>query len=73
MYHTGKSKYISLGAILGGGFAPKWLLLPLFTELPRARRSRVLEQRSSGSLVWPKGLTAKYLTVVSLRERRVES
>jgi hypothetical protein len=37
MYHTGKSKYISLGGILGGGFAPKWLPLPLFTEMPRAK------------------------------------
>src|SRR5918994_6133118 len=47
MYHTAKSKYISLGAILGGGFAPKWLPLPLFTELLRAKASRKSQQRGA--------------------------
>jgi hypothetical protein len=44
MYHKGdhiggdrkgNSKYMPLRAILGGEFAPKWLTLPLLTELPR--------------------------------------
>ena len=35
MYHRGEVKYIRLGAILGAGFTPKWLRLPLFTEMPR--------------------------------------
>ena len=41
MYHKGESKELRLRAILGGGFAPKWLPLTLFAEpqLPQSLNS----------------------------------